>query len=316
MTPRRILITGASGFVGLHLTPRLAAAFPIAELMPCNATTVDIADPAAVLSLVRGTRPDTVIHLAALADVAAARADPKLAWRVNLHGTLALAQAILREVPECLLLHVSSADAYGRSFASGAPVDEEAPLAPMNTYAATKAAADLALGALIGDGLRCIRVRPFNHTGPGQSAAFVVPAFARQIARVAEGLQPARLRVGALDPRRDFLDVRDVCEAYVACLRHAEELPRTAILNIASGVPRRVGDVLNELLALAGIAAEIETGETLLRPAEIPLAQGDARTARAALNWAPAITWKQTLRDVMDDWRARVRAGSDLPPTV
>lgn len=310
MIPRRILITGASGFVGLHLARQLAAAFPTAELMRCNATTVDIADADAVLSLVRDTRPDAVIHLAALSDVAAARADPTLAWRVNLHGTLALAQAILREVPECLLLHVSSADAYGRSFASGAPVDEQAPLAPMNTYAATKAAADLALGALIGDGLRCIRVRPFNHTGPGQSAAFVVPAFARQIARVAAGLQPAHLRVGALDPRRDFLDVRDVCGAYVACLRQAEELPRTVILNIASGVPRRVGDVLTELLALAGIAAEIETGETLLRPAEIPLAQGDARAARAALNWAPAIAWEQTLRDVMDDWRARVQAGA------
>ena len=281
----------------------------MAELIPCGAETMDITDAGAVLSLVREMRPDAAIHLAAISDVAAGRADSARAWQVNLHGSLALANAILREAPHCLLLHVSSADAYGRSFVTRTPVDEEAPLAPMNTYAATKAAADLALGALVGDGLRCVRVRPFNHTGPGQSPAFVVPAFARQIARIAAGLQLPRLRVGALDPRRDFLDVRDVCDAYVACLRHADDLPRAVILNIASGVPRRIGDILQQLLQIAGVTAEIETGPGLLRPAEIPLAQGDTSAARAALNWMPAIAWEQTLRDVTDDWRARVRAG-------
>ena len=106
--------------------------------------------------------------------------------------------------------------------------------------------------------LRVIRVRPFNHTGPGQSDAFVVPAFARQVARIAAGKQPPVLRVGALDPYRDFLDVRDVCSCYAQCLVRADTIPTGTILNIASGQPRRIGDVLDELLALAGVKAEID----------------------------------------------------------
>ncbi len=237
----RILITGASGFVGRHLLTRLAAAFPDAELVACGErlTTLDVTDGAAVLALVRQAHPRACVHLAAVSAVPAARAEPDLAWRVNLHGTLALARAILEAAPGCLLLFASSADIYGRSFDGGMPANERTAPAPMNTYAATKAAADLALGALAADGLRCVRVRPFNHTGPGQSADFVVPAFARQIARIEAGLQPPRLAVGALDPMRDFLDVRDVCAAYVACLRRAEELrtgrdPQSRLRNPAS----------------------------------------------------------------------------------
>ena len=107
---------------------------------------------------------------------------------------------------------------------AGVALDESAAAAPMNTYAATKAAADLALGAMVNEGLRVIRLRPFNHTGPGQSPDFVVPAFARQIARIETGLQPPVMRTGALAPRRDFLDVRDVYAAYIACLQRADTL--------------------------------------------------------------------------------------------
>lgn len=303
--PSRVLLTGASGFVGRHLIQRLTAAFPAATLI---GEPVDVTDSGATIALIRSTRPDAVIHLAAISDVGSARADPAGAWQVNLHGTLTVANAVLRESRDALLLHISSADCYGRSFAAGVPLDESAALAPMNAYAASKAAADLALGALVGDGLRCVRLRPFNHTGPGQSPAFAVPAFARQIARIEAGLQPPRLSVGALDPQRDFLDVRDVCEAYVACLRHADRLRAGAILNIASGVPRRIGDVLRQLLAIAGVEAEVETGQTLVRSSEISLAQGDATAARAALGWQPTVPWERTLRDVVEDWRSRVRA--------
>ncbi len=308
MIPRRILVTGASGFVGGHLIPRLAAVFPDAELVLCGnqGVPLEITEADAVRALVRQVRPEACIHLAAISAVSHARADPARAWQVNLHGTLTLADAVLHEVPDCLLVYVSSADAYGRSLAAGARVSELAPLAPTSTYAATKAAADLAIGALAAEGLRCVRLRPFNHTGPGQTADFVVPAFARQIARIAVGRQPPRLRVGALDPRRDFLDVRDVCGAYVACLERAESLPSGAILNLASGLSRRIGDILNELLEIAGVAAELDEGASLVRPAEVAVACGDASAARAALAWVPAIPWERTLRDVLDDWRIRV----------
>ena len=156
------------------------------------------------------------------------------------------------------------------------------------------------------DGLQIIRVRPFNHTGPGQSAAFVVAAFARQVARIAAGLQPPSLSTGALDPLRDFLDVRDVCRAYALCLQRRDALEPGALFNIASGHPRRVGDVLTELLALAGVQADITTDPARLRASDIPLAAGDATLARQVLGWSPSISWEQTLTDMLTDWRVRV----------
>lgn len=305
---KRILVTGAGGFVGGHLLPRLRAAFPEAELATpgLDSAAFDIRDIDAVTELVRDTRPDACIHLAAIAVVSAARLDPSLAWQVNLHGTLGLAATILLHAPDCLLLYPSSADCYGQSFRTGLPLDESAPLAPMNAYGATKAAADLALGAMACEGLRVIRARPFNHTGAGQTTGLVVPAFARQVARIAAGLQPLVMHVGALDPLRDFLDVRDVCDAYIACLARAETVASGTIFNIASGIPRRIGDVLAALLALAGITPEIEVNSNLLRKADIPIASGDAGAARAALGWKPAIAWEDTLRDVLEDWNARV----------
>ena len=309
MAPRRILLTGASGFVAGHLIPRLGGAFPDAELTLCGVgeIIVDVADADAVRALVQRVRPDACVHLAAVSTVGAARHDPGHAWRVNLHGSLALAAALLAHAPDCVLLYISSGEIYGRSFRAGVALDETAAAAPMNAYAATKAAADLALGAMVADGLRVIRLRPFNHTGPGQAADFVVPAFARQVARIAAGLQPPAMRVGALDPERDFLDVRDVCAAYVACLERAERIASGTIFNVASGRPRRIGAVLEQLLELAGVAATPETGAALLRPVEIPIAAGNADAARAVLGWQAAIPWEQTLRDVLQDWRERVR---------
>ena len=308
MIPRRILLTGASGFVARHLIPRLRADFPGAELVLCGEgqTRLDITDAAAVRALVARVRPEACVHLAAIVAVAEARRDPGLAWRVNVLGTLALAEAIREFVPACLLVFASSADIYGRSFQSGRPLDETAAAAPMNAYGATKAAADLALGAMAGDGLRCVRLRPFNHTGAGQSTSLAVPAFARQIARVAAGKQAPVLEVGALDPFRDFLDVRDVCAAYSACIARAERLAPGAVFNIASGTPRRMGDVLAQMLDLAGVQAEVTTAAARLRPSDIPTACGDAGAARSVLGWSPVIAWEDTLRAVLADWTMRV----------
>jgi GDP-4-dehydro-6-deoxy-D-mannose reductase len=302
--PVRILLTGATGFVGRHLVSALEAAFPTAAIVADHS---DVTDRTAIHDAVRRASPDACIHLAGITSVAAARGDPDLAWRVNLFGTLNLARAVLAFTPGCRFLFASSAELYGTSFRSGRPLDESALLAPMNIYAATKAAADLALGAMSYDGLRVVRLRLFNHTGPGQSDAFVVPAFARQIARIESGLQQQPLQVGGLDTSRDFLDVRDVCNAYVACLRRSDdELPPGTILNLGSGHPRRIGDVLNELLKMANLHIKVATDAARLRPTEIVTAIGDCARAQQVLGWTPGISWRQTLKDVLADWRTRV----------
>ena len=306
--PRRILVTGARGFVGRHLLATLAEVLPEASLVPAS---FDVTDAAALVTQVRAVRPDACVHLAAVSAVPAAQADPDAAWRVNLHGTLLLARTLAAEAPGCTLLFTSSADAYGKSFLAGGELDESAALNPMNVYGATKAAADLALGAMAGDDrLRIIRVRPFNHTGPGQSPSFVVAAFARQVARVAAGLQPPALQVGALDPLRDFLDVRDVCRAYALCLQRAERMASGTILNIASGQAQRVGDILSELVMLAGVTAAVEVSPARLRHSEIVRAVGNPSLAASLLGWRPRIAWAQTLADVLQDWRGRAAGES------
>jgi nucleoside-diphosphate-sugar epimerase len=301
--PRRILITGAAGFVGRHLTVALASGFPDATLFTRE---FNIADASDVNKAVAEAMPEVCVHLAAISSNAMAAPDETRAWTVNLHGTLQLAHAILQHTPDCQLLFVSSADAYGASFRSGSKLNESAPLAPLNLYAATKAAADLALGAMAEQGLRVVRLRPFNHTGPGQSSGLVVAAFARQVARIEAGLQPPVIEVGNLEPRRDFLDVRDVCKAYVACVVQRESIAPGTIFNLASGEARRIGDVLDALLTTAAVKAEIRVDPKRTRTTDVKLAWCDAAQARDALGWVTSTPWQRTLSDVLDDWRRRI----------
>ena len=292
----RVLVTGADGFVGGHLVPVLEARHQVVT------APFEITDKAAVGAALEAARPDAVVHLAAIAAVQEAGRDPDAAWRVNLGGTLNVARALRDQFPRARLLFVGTADAYGSSFKSGRALDETAALAPQNTYGATKAAADLALGAMAAEGLQVVRARPFNHTGPGQTEAFAVPAFARQVAQVMAGLAAA-ISVGNLEAERDLLDVRDVCAAYAALL-DAELAPGT-VVNIASGQARRMRDVLGELVRLGGVEAEIRTDPARLRPSDIPRAVGDAGLLRG-LGWEPRVGWEQTLRDVLGDWVGRV----------
>lgn len=299
-----VLITGASGFVGRHVIAALTAASPQTQIIR---STADITDRAAIRALIESTQPAACLHLAAIAAIGVARDEPDRAWNVNLHGTLNLAGAIRDLAPACRLLFVSSADIYGASFRSGEALTEQATLHPLNTYAATKASADLALGAMAAaEKLNVVRLRAFNHTGPGQTDHFAIPAFARQIALAEAGLAPPTIRVGDLTTERDFLDVNDVAQAYIAAL--ATPLPAGTILNIASGTPRKIGDALDTLISLANIKLTVEQDSARMRPSDIPRAIGNATQAQTLLNWRPATPWPQTLATVLNDWRARVRA--------
>lgn len=303
-----ILITGADGFVGRHAVAALKARLPGTELLATSPATLDVTDEAALRRTARDFRPEGCLHLAAISAPAWAATDPARAWAVNLHGTLKLAAALRDAAPGCTLVYASSADIYGASFAAPHPLDETAAAAPLSLYAATKAAADLALGALAAEGFPVIRFRPVNHTGPGQSERFVVAAFAAQIARIEAGLETPPIRCGSLEPQRDFLDVRDVCAAYAEAL--ARPSTKSAVFNLASGRVRRIGEVLEDLQTLAGRDLPVRLDPAKLRASEPPITRIDASQAARLLGWRPQIPWQQTLADVLADWRCRTAESS------
>jgi GDP-4-dehydro-6-deoxy-D-mannose reductase len=154
-------------------------------------------------------------------------------------------------------------------------------------------------------GLDAVRLRAFNQTGAGQSASFVVASFARQIACIEAGQQAPVIQVGALDRWRDFLDVRDVCAAYEAAL--AAPGVAGCVYNIASGTPRRIGDILDALIARSGVTPVVEVEPVRLRPTDVERVAGDAARAARALGWAPVVPWDETLNQVLADWRSRTR---------
>ena len=151
----------------------------------------------------------------------------------------------------------------------------------------TKAAADLALGALATQGLRCVRFRPFNHSGPGQTESFIVPALAAQIARIEAGIQPPVIKVGNLQAERDMLDVRDVVRAYALAIEKSDALASGTILNLASGIPFRMQTILDKLLSFSNADITIETDPERLRPSDIPRFIGVADKAQQLLGWKP-----------------------------
>jgi GDP-4-dehydro-6-deoxy-D-mannose reductase len=259
----------------------------------------------AVAALIAARRPAAVVHLAAVSAVGRSVHSPRQTWDVNLGGTLNLVLALQAHAPDAHLLFVSSAEVYGETFAEGRPLREDEPLRPLNPYAASKAAAEVLVGQAARAGLFATIARPFNHTGPGQSADFVVPAFAAQIAAAEAGLAPPVVRVGDLEPTRDFLDVRDVADAYVRILERRRELPNGAVLNIASERSYRIGDVLQELLHLSKASIAVEVDQARLRPNAIMSVAGDASKARKLLGWEPALVLVETLRAVLDSARAQ-----------
>lgn len=312
----RVLVTG-TGFVSQWLAETLvmqagvqttlAGLRPMPPIEGVAAIRLDITDALAVSEAVKAVHPTAVVHLAAVADPREAREAPHRAWAVNLDGTYALAEAVIQHAPAARFIHVSTSEVYGDQFSkTGVPLDEGTLLDPANPYAASKAAADLLVGQLARDGLKCVRVRPFNHTGPRQSERYVVPALAARIAAIERGGRPATMRVYNLDNRRDFLDVRDVVCAYVRLSVGEPELEPGLIVNLASGMPRRIRDVLGQLIALAKVDITIEPEAAGLRRSDHRATCGDARRARDLLGWKPSIPWETTLADVLSYWRSRL----------
>lgn len=304
MSSGTILITGAQGFVGRHLTAHLEACGDEVVGVDREHGGVDITDADAVRRLVADVAPTAIYHLAGWADVGGSWQHPVEAFRVNAEGTLNVLGAAV-EVGVGRVLAVSSADVYGKVDPSELPLTEDSPLRPASPYAASKVAADyLGLQAWLGRGLPVLRVRAFNHLGPGQTDKFVAPALASRIAR-AERDGGDVLPIGDLSARRDFTDVRDVVRAYRLLMLHGQP---GEVYNVCSGVDLAVQDLADQLLAQARIPLRFETDPALLRPVEVPVLRGSHQRLSEATGWQPEIPIAQTLTDLLEDWRARVAA--------
>lgn len=298
----RALVTGASGFVGRHLRDHLQAEGD--EVIGCDRVDgVDITDRVTVAELFGRVRPDVVYHLAGWSDVGASWASPVETFRANAEGTLHVLLAS-SEAGVARVVAVSSADVYGTVLDDELPLGEDAPLRPVSPYAASKVAADfLCLQAWLGRRLEVVRVRAFNHLGPGQTSRFVAPAIAERIARnELDGTDV--VPIGATSPRRDFTDVRDVVRAYRLLARHGE--PGQAY-NVCSGSDVSIEALARQLLALSEQPMRLEPDPGLARPVDVPVLRGDNRRLRAATGWSPQRSLEKTLADLLEDWRARAR---------
>lgn len=302
----RALVTGAHGFVGRHLVEHLRAMGDDVEGCDRSDGTVDICDLASVKAAVHRVRPEVVYHLAGWSDVGGSWAAPVAVFRANAEGTLNVLLASADEGVERVLA-VSSADVYGIVHEDELPIDENAALRPVTPYAASKVAADyLALQAWLGGGLPVLRARAFNHLGPGQLPRFVAPALAERIA--ANELDGGTVvPVGNLSARRDFTDVRDVVRAYRLLVENGE--PGEAY-NVCSGRAVSVQELAEALLTKARQPMELTRDPALERPIDVPVLLGDYSRLRKATGWEPEIALDQTLADLLDDMRDRVRRDS------
>jgi GDP-4-dehydro-6-deoxy-D-mannose reductase len=308
----RILVTGANGFVGQHLLQLLARGrhevlgTVLGQACKSNAqgqqfASCDLRDARQISDIVESFRPQHIYHLAALSSVKDSFADPHSVFDVNFLGTLNLLEAAHAHAPRARILIVGSAQVYGEPKGSAA-ITEETPLSPQSPYAASKAASDLlAYQYWKAYGMHVIRVRPFNHTGPGQPATFVCSDFAKQVAEIDLGLRGPRISVGNLNVKRDFSDVRDVVRAYQRLLAKGK---RGEVYNIASEKQVSIAEILKMLCSFSRVRIKIKVEPGRLRKNDPKSLRASTKKLRSATGWKPEYELRDTLRDLFEQWKS------------
>jgi len=314
----RVLITGATGFVGQHLvrlllsrkhdvygtyiSPPLEWPFA-ADLFPCDVRDTDL-----VRKVVARIRPGEVYHLAALSSPSQSFEEIREAYDTNFWGTYNLLEAVRQVVPKARILFVGSAQSYG-GVRNIKALTESAPLTPPNPYALSKAAADMLAGQYhFRFGLHVIRARPFNHTGPGQQAGFVCSDYARRLVAIEMGNERPILHIRDSGARRDFTDVRDVVRAYKLLIDKGR--PGEAY-NVASGRSISISDIVLILASFCSRPVHVLQERQRNRAGEISNLYGSRLKLSRATGWKPRYKMHQTLRDLFDYWK-RVSMNADL----
>ena len=314
----RVLITGITGFVGMHLAEALCTQ-PQVQLFGLSRTgwkessgelaqrvsfeACDLADRVRLDAALSRIRPQQIYHLAGYSHAGKSMQEADAAWEGNLTATRNLYAAVEHSGQRPRILFVGSGLVYESGNSPEHAHTEACPLEPATPYAASKSAADLLSYQCAHSGaLDVVRVRPFNHIGPRQSPEYAVANFARQIAAIEKRRQPPVVETGNLLSRRDLTDVRDVVRAYILAMEHGGS---GDVYNIASGVGRSIQSALDGLLALSPARVEQRTNAQLVRAADTPAVVGDASKLRRETGWAPRLSFDQTLADTLDYWRQR-----------
>ena len=318
LTSARMLITGASGFVGKHLLAQCRRVYPQARLYRLSrhdsTQLIEQEDVHSIVGDVQSfqdmchavaiARPDVIFHLVAQSSVAQSWQDPAGTLRINAEGLLHLMEALRKEELAPRVIISGSSEQYGRVLPTENPVDEEQPFRPMNPYAVSKVAQDLyGFQYFISRNIPVMRVRAFNHFGPGQTPDFVIASFARQIALMeAEKIEPVLL-VGNLEAKRDFIPVEDVVMAYIALAEHGH--PGEAY-NLGSGHAYSIGEIVHIFCQHTHIGMNIREDPTRFRPADQLFSVADTTRLRTHTNWRPALDMNIAIQNVLDYWRANV----------
>ncbi len=315
----RALVTGSAGFVGQHLISYLLQEtdldilgsvyyklpLPESDSSRLRYEHIDLQDEEAVNALIARWRPDYTFHLAGQSFVPYSWKNPWLTFDQNVHIQLNLFQAMIKSALDGRILVVGSGDEYGAIEPEDLPIDELTPLRPVSPYAVSKIAQEM-LGWQYhhSHGIHAVRVRPFNHIGPGQREIFVASSFAKQIAEIEAGLQEPVLRHGNLEARRDFTDVRDMVRAYWLLITHGQP---GEVYNAGSGRAVSIQKMLDILLSMSRVPIRTEIDPERMRPSDTPVIVCDPTRLHLTTGWRAEIPLEQTLADILDDWRAKVK---------
>jgi GDP-4-dehydro-6-deoxy-D-mannose reductase len=306
----RYLITGASGFVSRHFIARIEADEPGAVLLGTDKAppafnyahafeSLDLMDSAGVEWLVTEFRPTRIVHFASYSSVASSWVDPATSFANNTNIFLNILEAVRRNRIDCRILSIGSSEEYGNVNPGRVPLAETEPLDPISPYAVARVAQEnLSRVYARSLGLDIVMTRSFNHVGPGQRTDFVIPSIVKQFLDCAA--DQVELSVGDISIVRDFLDVRDVVDAYLRILRDGKT---AEVYNVCSGSGVSIGQVIDMVSAIVGKRYALHVDASRIRPNDNKIIVGDNRKLVEATAWKPRIALERSLSDIYDEMR-------------